>query len=43
MRKYMNEHDQTIISEFITVYGHIPEVRSIGMTKNSLPPTLLLL
>lgn len=42
MRKYMNEKDQPVVTEFITVSGNIPEVRSITTTKEELPSTLLL-
>lgn len=32
MKKYVNQKDESILCEFVTIGGNIPEVRSISLT-----------
>ena len=43
MRKYVSENDEPIITEFVTINSQIPEVRSVIIPKDQIPPNLLVL
>lgn len=43
MRKFVNEANQPVICEFVTVIGAIPQVKSIAFTKEEVQDDVLLL
>ena len=43
MRKFVNEADEAVICQFVTVIGNIPEVKSIALTRDEVKGQVLLL
>lgn len=43
MRKFVNETDEAVVCQFVTIMGNIPEVRSIALTREELKDQVLLL
>lgn len=43
MKKYVNEAEEVLLCQFVTLNGNIPEVRSITMSKEQVKEEVLIL